>query len=150
MPALIPAATGPKEQLFIMVAQLGSCSSSWSLLSYLYKSNLCPATPDFDDWAVWFEKPFKNKLWMLRLVQSSAAFPGQKQPQLWCFLLLPLASSLLLHQEPYELYQLYIDCCTLLLCSEKGAALSSSVPAFSRVDLKKEWSGMWPGGERLA
>lgn len=71
MPAPIPApkaGTGPKDQVFIMMDQLGSCSSSQSLLSYLRVTNLCPATPDFDGWAAWFEKPFKNKLWMLMLV----------------------------------------------------------------------------------
>lgn len=135
------------------MAQLGFCSSSWSLLFYLHVVNLCLATPDLDGQAVWFEKPFKNKLWMLMLVQSSAVFPGQKQPQLWCFLLLPLPSFLITAtvravQITPALHRLLCSGSWVLERVQHSPALCLPFPEWSA---GRRWGGMWwPGGEMLA
>lgn len=70
--------TGPKEQLFVMMAQLGSCNSSQSLLSCVLLSSLCPATPEFDGWAACGLKSPSTTKCKLMLVQRGTTSLGQK------------------------------------------------------------------------
>lgn len=134
MPAPIPAAkvgTRPKEQFFVMMAQLGSCSSSQSLLSYLHVLSLCPATPKFDSQAAHcLKSPLKANCKQV-LMQCSPASPGQKQPQLWgfCFLLPTYCccGGSCTHCTGFPLPDVL-----WLLNAGKAAAHLSPMPTFSR------------------
>lgn len=127
------------------MAQLSSCSSSQSLLSSLHGSNLCPATPDW--WLCCVG-------WEALQEQTVHADAGAEQCSLsWAEAATALGrishsfgASFCFPLPPCHCYgESHMNCTSSpatavlwLLCSAKGAALSSSVPASSRVDLEEE------------
>lgn len=81
VPVSIPAArvgTGPREQLSVVMAQLGSCSSSQSLLCSLYVTRLCPAASEFDVQAACGLKSPSTTSSKVRLVRVGTAPLHQK------------------------------------------------------------------------